>query len=170
MAVKIEKQKKIVGWVIVGNGIKTFLSLTMPDKAISCMYRAPKSSAGYVNVLCTWITMKPIELAEKYMECFYGKASLSTMAALLADDLVFNGPLYNFTSAEEYLQALKSDPPEDTDYHIIKAFEKDDDVCLVYRFTKPGIETTMAQIFQIKDGKINNIELIFDPKPFTPQV
>lgn len=110
--------------------------------------------------------MTPTQLAEKYMQCFYGEAPLSSMEALLADDLIFQGPLYEFSSAKDYLESLTTDPPIDARYRMIKVFEKDNSVCFIYQFIKAGIETPMAQTFEVENGKISKINLIFDTKAF----
>ena len=110
--------------------------------------------------------VSPIQLAEQYMRCFYGKAPLDDMEPLLANDLVFRGPLFQFSSAKDYLQALKADPPAAASYQMIKIFEIEDSVCLIYLFSKPGIETLMAQTFEIANGKIARIDLIFDTAAF----
>ena len=111
-------------------------------------------------------TMSPVQVAEKYMACFYGDAPLESMEALLADDLIFRGPLYEFSSAKDYLESLRADPPIGAKYQMIKVYEGDNSVCLIYLFSKQGIETLMAQTFEINDGKISKINLIFDTKAF----
>lgn len=111
--------------------------------------------------------MRPVELAEKYMACFFGDAPLEFMEALLADDLIFRGPFYEFTSARDYLESLKANPPNDAKYKLENFYENDNSVCFIYLFTKSGIETLMAQTFEVDDGKISKINLIFDTKAFT---
>lgn len=101
------------------------------------------------------------------MACFYGEAPLAEMESLLADDLVFQGPLYEFSSAKDYLESLKEDPPIGAEYKTIKVYEGDDSVCLIYQFSKQGIETLMAQTFEVDGGKIARINLIFDTSKFT---
>ena len=111
--------------------------------------------------------MSPVELAEKYMASFYGDAPLESMGELLADDLIFWGPRYEFSSAKDYLESLKADPPVDAKYQMLEVYEGDNSVCFIYLFSKPGIKTLMAQTFEVNDGKINKINLIFDTKAFT---
>ena len=111
--------------------------------------------------------MSPVQVAEKYMACFYGDAPLESMEALLADDLIFRGPFYEFTSARDYLESLRTYPPNDAKYKLLNVYEKDNSVCFIYLFTKPDIETLMAQTFEVNDGKISKINLIFDTNAFT---
>lgn len=109
--------------------------------------------------------MSPIELALKYMEIFYS-GKVDELSGLLADDLTFIGPLYEFNTAEAYIQSLKSSPPEGMEYKLIRLYESGVSACLVYQFTKPGISVPMAQMFEVKGGKISRIILIFDTGPF----
>lgn len=111
--------------------------------------------------------MTPLEIAYKYMACFYGQTSLDNMRALLADDMVFEGPFYRFDSGSDYFQSLQDDPPEGLSYEIINEFENVNCACLVYRFTRPGMETLMTQTFELKEGKIARMLLIFDTASFT---
>jgi hypothetical protein len=110
--------------------------------------------------------MKPLESALKYMEIFYSGKDLERLKDILAEDLSFTGPLFKFNSAEDYIYSLIKDPPQGMKYEIIKTFEDDNSVCLIYKFYKGNISTTMAQIFEVKDVKISKINLIFDTKTF----
>jgi len=110
--------------------------------------------------------MKPLDIVQKYLDSFYGEAPLEEMKSLLADDLSFKGPFYEFDSAEAYFDALVANSPRDARYRILDMYQKDNSVCLIYQFSKPGVETTMVQIFEIKGDKIARIRLIFDPAVF----
>jgi len=88
------------------------------------------------------------------------------MRALFADDLVFEGPFHRSTTAEEYLDSLMEDPPREVSYVLEKTYQDDDSVCQVYIFSRPGVTTRMAQIFEIADGKICRIRLVFDSNAF----
>jgi len=112
--------------------------------------------------------MGPLELAHTYMDCFFGKASLDNMEKILSDELYFEGPLYTFTSAADYLTSLKNNPPEDVSYKIINEYENKTSACLIYHFIKPGINTLMAQCFEVKleCDRISRINLIFDTSKF----
>lgn len=111
--------------------------------------------------------MTPLELASKYMEIFYSGKSLDALQPLLSKNMMFKGPLFEFDTAEAYIASLKSSPPENFEYEIIDSYQKDNSVCLVYSFTKPGVTTLMSQSFKIRDNKISEILLIFDTGAFT---
>jgi hypothetical protein len=111
--------------------------------------------------------MRPLDLAHQYMEIFYQSHNYDELSQLLSSDFTFSGPFYKFDSGVDYINSLKSDPPEEFEYKIIRSFETESSVCLVYQFSKPGVCEPMAQMFEISDGKICKIILIFDTKAFT---
>lgn len=110
--------------------------------------------------------MTPLALAQQYMDIFFGDGDIERLREILADDCRFVGPFYRFDSAQAYIDSLKSDLLEDFGYQIIKAYEDEDSACLVYRFSKPGIEIPMTQVFEVADGRISNILLLFDSGVF----
>ena len=110
--------------------------------------------------------MGSIELANIYMSCFFGEKLLEEMNNVLAEDLKFIEPLYEFSSAQEYIQSLKENPPTDVSHEILQEFENENSSCLVYRYKKPGVNTTVAQLFEVKENRILKIRLIFDASKF----
>ena len=72
--------------------------------------------------------MRPLENALKYMEILFSDVGLDDLTHLLADDLIFNGALNQFNSAQYYINS-KSDPPKDFHYVMIHFIEKDALVC-----------------------------------------
>jgi len=110
--------------------------------------------------------MTPLKLAQRYLDIFYGGGAIDDLRAILADDLSFRGPFYRFDSAAAYIDALKSDPPEASSYQILASYEYDNSACLIYQFSKQAITTPMAQTFELVDGKIARILLIFDSAVF----
>jgi hypothetical protein len=110
---------------------------------------------------------KPLELAESYMKSFFGQAPLEMMEGLFADDLVFEGPFYKSFSAKEYLDTLREGPPKDVYFVLEKTYGDENSVCLIYMFSKPGVETRMVQTFEIAGEKICKIKLVFDTNAFT---
>ena len=110
--------------------------------------------------------MTPLELAEKYMHCVFKTGDFDELKTILSDDLQFSGPFFKFNSADQYVNSLRNDSPEDFEYDIIKSYTDNSSACLVYKFSKPGISTCMAQTFETMDGKISRIQLIFDTGAF----
>lgn len=111
--------------------------------------------------------MNALTLAKKYLDCFFGKQPLSDMRELLADDFVFTGPFHQSIGADVYLQALMDDPPVNTSCNILYEFEKHGIACIIYEFVKPGINTTMTQVFEVTNTKISKIMLVFDSAAFS---
>ncbi|MBD3670024.1 MAG: hypothetical protein HUJ29_04550 [Gammaproteobacteria bacterium] len=112
------------------------------------------------------MSIRPLDLAHHYMDCFYGTCPLQDMENILAPGLKFDGPLYCFSSSRDYLDSLKRDPPVNSTYQLLKQYECTDGACLVYTFTKPGVETLMTQFFKIKNDRITKIKLLFDEQAF----
>ena len=110
--------------------------------------------------------MEALDLALRYMEIFYSGRNIDALRPLLANDFIFEGPFYQFDSADGYLDSLSKDPPINMKYEIIYSFEKETRVCLIYRFSKKGISTIMTQVFEMSGQKIQKIILIFDSNPF----
>ncbi len=110
---------------------------------------------------------KSLDLAESYIKSFFGQAPMEMMETLLAEDLIFDGPFHNSSTAKEYLDSLRENPPKDVSYKLEEVFENENSVCLIYMFSKPGVKARMAQTFAISDGKICKIKLLFDTNVFT---
>ena len=110
--------------------------------------------------------MKALELAQRYMKIVFEGSDPAELASLFCEDLVFRGPLFSFDTAGDYIESLKSAPPEGFSYEIIRSFESESAACVVYQFSKPGISTPMAQLFETRDGRISRIVLIFDSGVF----
>ena len=110
---------------------------------------------------------RPLELAESYMKSFFGQAPLEMMSALFAVDLEFEGPFYQSSTAKQYMDRLREDPPVDVHYVMERAYEDQNSACLIYLFSKTGVETRMVQTFEIADDKIQKIRLLFDTNAFT---
>jgi len=111
--------------------------------------------------------MKPLDVALKYMEIFFGGKNMEDLRSLLTDDCKFEGPFYQFETAADYVRSLREDPPQDFKYEILQRFENESSVCLVYQFSKPGISTPMVQVFEFRENKICKILLIFDSGVFS---
>lgn len=107
----------------------------------------------------------PLELARRYLDIFCS-GDVEALRPLFHKDLLFEGPFSRFDSAGAYLSALNADPPRGISIQILAEFEKDQLACLIYEFRKDGIRTPMAQLFEIRDGKICRIKLIFDRADF----
>jgi len=111
--------------------------------------------------------MISLDLAHNYMQILFSGNDPNLLKDILTDDCKFVGPFYKFNSAQDYIDSLIKDPPINFKCKIVKSFEDDNSACLIYKFTKPGISTTMTQLFEVSGNKISSIQLIFDTKPFS---
>ena len=110
--------------------------------------------------------MTPLQLALKYMDIVFSNGDMMQLKEILAEDLSFKGPFHQFSTAKEYIDSMVEAPPEGFEYKLIQSFETTSSTCLIYEFIKPGVSTTMAQVFEIESNKIIKIQLIFDSAAF----
>ena len=110
--------------------------------------------------------MKSLALAQKFMQIFYVSHDFEALADLFTENLQFDGPLFQFKTAKDYIHSLQSDPPNNCTYELLASFETDRSAVLIYNFIKDDLKTPMSQLFEIKDDKISRILLIFDSSPF----
>lgn len=110
--------------------------------------------------------MKPLELALAYMRIVFSTGKMDALSDLLADNLQFQGPFFNFNKASDYIKSMLQNPPEGFEYQIIKTIVDETSACLIYQFSKPGVSTIMTQVFETSNGKIDKIWLVFDSKAF----
>ena len=101
------------------------------------------------------------------MDILFSGGDIEQLRELFADNLKFVGPLHEFDCADDYINSLRSDPPRHFQYKIIRSLEDESSACLVYQFSKPGVCTPMAQLFEIGNGKIEKILLVFDTGAFS---
>ena len=111
--------------------------------------------------------MNPLQLARSYMKIFYSGDNLSQLMNLLSENCHFKGPLFEFYSAKAYVDSLLDDRPLNMHYKELTAYENENSACLIYQFSKPGIEAVMCQRFIVANTKINDILLIFDTGNFS---
>ncbi|MCP5098285.1 MAG: nuclear transport factor 2 family protein [Chloroflexi bacterium] len=86
---------------------------------------------------------------------------------LLADDFTFQGPLMTADSADDYIQKLQAfgeDAAMQADIHGM--WETETAVVVRYDFLIPSGKVPASEWYQVQDGKITNIQLICDPRPF----
>ena len=110
--------------------------------------------------------MEPLKLAQMYLDIVFKTGDFDQLQQILADDLKFSGPLYSFHTAGNYINSMKTDPPKDFEYKMIKTYQDNSSACLVYEFAKPGVSTIMTQTFEIEHNKIKSILLVFDTAAF----
>lgn len=110
--------------------------------------------------------MKALELALKYMDIVFSDKDMGALRPLLSDRFTFKGTLNEYNNPESYIREMKKEPSNGFHYKILKTFETRSAACLVYEFTKAKICTTMTQVFEVSNGQIDRVMLIFDSAAF----
>jgi hypothetical protein len=105
------------------------------------------------------------ELAIQYLDGF-SEGDINKIKNVLSDGFEFNGPFYSGKTAADYIKALASDPPDRSTYRILSIFERDDEMCIIYKFEKKGVAADIAQLFRFESDKISKSTLIFDSRQF----
>lgn len=102
------------------------------------------------------------------MDLFYSGSpeGIKDLESILSPELVFRGPLYAYDSAREYIDALLSDPPVGMTFEIVESVASENAACLIYEFKKHSVTATMAQFFEVRDGLITKIILVFETEQF----
>ncbi|UFH56819.1 nuclear transport factor 2 family protein [Spirosoma sp. KNUC1025] len=81
----------------------------------------------------------------------------------VADDMSFVGVLGSRDSGDAYFQDMEHMKLK---YAIKKAFADGNDVCLLYDLTMSGKTIFGCGWYQVEDGKIKSLKVLFDPRPF----
>ena len=101
-------------------------------------------------------------VVHRYMETFFRTGDYASLREIFSEDLKFRGSLYQFDSAEDYINSLIASPAVNCDFEILEEHTNTNSVCLIYNFKKDNIETLMAQTFLIEAGLIQSIRLVFN--------
>jgi len=68
--------------------------------------------------------------------------------------LGFRGPLHRFSSAAQYLQSLRTDPPGRRAYRVLSVTEDAGTVAVFWACDGPGEVLLRARLFQVRNGRI----------------
>ena len=85
-----------------------------------------------------------------------------TARTYLSDAMVFNGVLGSREGADVYIGDMEKMKFK---YEIKKLFVDGDDVCLFYDIDMSGHTIFSSGWYQVEDGKIKSLQVIFDPRP-----
>jgi len=105
------------------------------------------------------------DLAMEYLKRFCA-GDIDGLEALLAPNLRFAGTFNTYSSALEYLDSLRGDPPDKCGYKVVSVTENEDSVAVFYEYQKLEGAVQIAQLFRIKDRKIDDMLLVFDGRDF----
>jgi hypothetical protein len=113
--------------------------------------------------------INPKEIVLEYLDAAQRK-DFKTARKYVSENISYKAPLGSFNRAEPYFKYLEHLNLPKLD--IKKVFtDGSHDVCLLYElnYGTPPTTTFVSAWFQIYDGKISSIRLIFDPRPFVQQ-
>jgi ketosteroid isomerase-like protein len=105
------------------------------------------------------------DVAMEYLRCFCA-GDIDGLPPLLSADLRFTRTFQTYGSVSEYLDSLRRDPPEKCKYKVLSATEGEDSVAVFYEYQKPDRVIRIAQLFKIRNHKINEVLLVFDGSGF----
>ena len=108
-----------------------------------------------------------LEIVGRYKEAF-GSGDVQTARSLLADDFHFEGPFETFDNPDDYLQSLARLAPIVEGVDVKKVLADGDDVVTIYDLhtNSPAGTSNIAEWATVKGGKIAEIRVFFDPRPF----
>jgi SnoaL-like protein len=88
-----------------------------------------------------------------------------TARTYMSDHLPIKGPGETYNTPEELLKVLRKYLGK---YNVKKIVAEAEDVCLLYDLTTttPPLTILMCSWYHVKDGKIDSIQTIFDPRPY----
>jgi uncharacterized protein (TIGR02246 family) len=110
--------------------------------------------------------------AGEVLQQFYAAVvnrDLAHSRSYLKDDLVFRGLFETYPNADEYLAALTKLLQVTVRLEVKKIVAEGDDAVVLFELeTKAPVAATtlVAEWHQIKDGKISQVQSVFDGRPF----
>jgi len=107
------------------------------------------------------------DVVERYNRAF-ASGDVATARSLLADDLHFTGPFEEFHNPDDYLQSLARLAQIVTGTDVRKVLAAGEDVVTIYDLhtSTPAATSPIAEWATVKDGKIAEIRVFFDARPF----
>jgi ketosteroid isomerase-like protein len=96
----------------------------------------------------------------------FGSGDVAAARRLLRDDLSFKGPIDTFNNADDFVTSLGALAPIVKGIQQRKTIVEGDDVATFYDMLTPMGAAPIAEWHHVRDGKIDAIEVYFDPRPF----
>jgi limonene-1,2-epoxide hydrolase len=89
-----------------------------------------------------------------------------TAGKYLTKDMTFKGVMGSRNSAEAYIKDMEQMKLK---YELKKTIADKNDVCLIYDLTMSGTKLLSYGWYHVEDGKINSLNVMFDPRPILEQ-
>lgn len=116
--------------------------------------------------------LSPLDIVNRYLNhTSSAQADLPQAAELLADDVVFTGPLMRTTGKAAYIDLLQQFLPAHVSTRVLRQFDDGDEVCSIDELTvrtPSGTTVTlaMAEWFKLRGGRISEHTVYYDPREF----
>lgn len=106
------------------------------------------------------------DVVDRYFAALKEK-DFATMRTLVHDDVVFKGALGTTNGAEDYISGLQGMMATMTGMERTVAFAEGESVCQIYDLTlaTPPVTLSIAQWITVRDGRIAQLNVYFDPRP-----
>jgi len=108
------------------------------------------------------------EIIIAYLTVLSGQ-DFKTARSYLNDNMTFQAPIASYDNADAYFkgnEVLRSKYGiERVTYEIKKVFVDGNDICTFFDFNVGPATMFACGWFQVKDGKISSIRVVFDPRP-----
>ena len=96
----------------------------------------------------------------------FERGDIAAARQLLWDNLSFKGPLDTFDNADDYTKAIGALAPIVKGIELRKVLVDGDDVATFYDMLTPMGSAPIAEWHHVRNGKIDRIQVYFDPRPF----
>ena len=107
----------------------------------------------------------PAQVVAQYFAAF-ARGDVAAARRLLKDDLTFKGPIDTFDNADDLIKSLGALAPLVKGIQERKVMIDGDDVATFYDMLTPMGTAPIAEWHHVHDGKIDAINVYFDPRPF----
>jgi len=112
-----------------------------------------------------------LAIVNRFLELTNRDRNLKGVAALLADNITFVGPLMRTTGAKAYLSLLEQFLPCHVETRVLQQFENGNDVCSINELIlntpqNSTVTLVMAEWFRLEHEKIAEHRVYYDPREF----
>jgi len=113
----------------------------------------------------TEVSTDAASVVARYFAAF-GSGDVVAARQLLQNDLAFHGPIDTFNNADDLIKSLSALAPIVKGIDQRKVLVDGDDVATFYDMLTPMGRSPIAEWHHVRDGKIDSINVYFDPRPF----
>lgn len=113
----------------------------------------------------------PMNIVNEFLDLANNKRDIAGAVALMANDIHFIGPVMELKGTQEYKDILERFLSVHAGWKKLAEFENSGDVCVIdeiYIKTPVGSTITLkvAEWFIVRDGKIAEHTIYYDPREF----